>query len=191
MDEALALPTEDAVRTSLRTQQIIAHESGVADTIDPVGGSYFVESLTSEIEEGVRKYLAQIESMGGMVKAIETGFIQREIQNSAYAYQKAIESKELLVAGVNEFRVEEEPLRDILKLDPKVEKIQVKRVRDLRKKRSAHAASDALKRIEDAAAGTANLMPAILDAVRARTTIGEIAGSLKKVFGEYQEKVVI
>ncbi|RMF95363.1 MAG: methylmalonyl-CoA mutase [Candidatus Schekmanbacteria bacterium] len=191
MDEALALPTEDAVRIALRTQQIIAYESGVADTVDPVGGSYAIESLTNEIERRAQEYIDKIDSMGGMMKAIEAGYIQKEIQDSAYAYQKMVESKEQIVVGVNEFTIEEEPIEDILKVDPAIEKKQKEKLAALRNRRDNKKCAESLAKVEETAKGSGNLMPAIIDAVRDYNTLGEIAGTLKKVFGEHKETVIL
>ncbi len=191
MDEALALPTEDAVRIALRTQQIIACESGVTDTVDPVGGSYAVETLTKEIEERSKEYIDKIDSMGGMLKAIERGFIQKEIQDSAYNYQKMVESKEQIVVGVNEFTVDEEPVADLLKVDPSIENKQREKLSALRSRRDNSKSVKSLAKIEETAKGEGNLMPVIIEAVRDYNTLGEIAGAMKKVFGKHRETVTL
>ena len=189
-DEALALPTEDSVRIALRTQQIIAYETGVADTVDPLAGSYAIEALTCEIETRAWAYLHKIDELGGMIRAIESGYVQREIQESAYQYQKSIENKEQIIVGVNEFVMEERIPFEILKLDPELEKAQVRRVQELRKRRDNEAVKSALTRLKQVAQGTDNLMPAILDAVKCYTTLGEISHALREVFGEYRESIV-
>ncbi len=184
-DEALALPTEESAMLALRTQQVIACESGVPNVIDPLGGSYAVEALTDDIEERAGEYIERIDSMGGAVSAIEKGFIQREIQESAYAYQKKIESQEQVVVGVNAYRTESPPLSNLLKVNPRVERRQIQRLVSLRKRRNAGKISAALSALAEAASGTENLMPLILNAVRARATLGEISHALREVFGEY------
>jgi methylmalonyl-CoA mutase N-terminal domain/subunit len=190
-DEALALPTEQAARIALRTQQVIGYESGVAQTIDPLAGSYYVESLTNEIEKRAAEYLGKIEVMGGMLKAIERGFVQQEIQNAAYEYQQAVDVGDAVVVGVNRFEVEEEKAIPIQKIDPGLEFKQIERVRALRARRDAGPWKSALTGVEDAARSGANLMPRILAAVEAYTTVGEISDAMRRVFGEYKEAVVI
>jgi methylmalonyl-CoA mutase, N-terminal domain len=190
-DEALALPTEQAVRVALRTQQIIAYESGVAQTIDPLAGSYYVEALTCEIEKHALGYLDKIEAMGGTLKAIERGFVQQEIQNAAYEYQQSVDRLEQVVVGVNRFEQEEEKPIEILHLNEDLERQQVERVRSLRARRDPGPWSASLKAVEEAARSGANLMPAIITAVEANATVGEISDTLRKVFGEYKEAVVI
>ncbi|MRR08898.1 methylmalonyl-CoA mutase [bacterium] len=190
-DEALALPTEDSVRIALRTQQIVAHESGAADTVDPLAGSYYVEARTSEIEQAARDYIAKIDKLGGMVRAIEKGFVQKEIQDSAYRYQKDVESQERVVVGVNKFTVKEEAPRNLLKVSQAVQDAQVKRLSEMRSKRDNGAVTKSLAEIKKAAQGTDNLMPHIVAAVRQYATLGEICGVLREVFGEYQESVVL
>lgn len=185
-DEALALPTEESVRIALRTQQIIAYESGVADTIDPLAGSYFIEKLTDEIEARAMEYIEKIDDMGGAVKAIENGFMQREIQESAYRYQKAVESKQKMVVGVNCFQVEEEQPKNLLRVNPAIAEAQKERLRSLRARRDERAVASALKGIEAAAKGEDNLIPPILEAVKAYATIGEICDVLRDVFGVYR-----
>jgi methylmalonyl-CoA mutase N-terminal domain/subunit len=200
-DEALALPTEQAARIALRTQQILAHESGVAQTVDPLAGSFYVESLTNEIERRADEYLATIADFGvdskngggkyGMLRAIERGYVQREIQNAAYAYQRAVDDKEAIVVGVNEFASEQEPAVPIQRIDEALERRQVERVRALRGRRDAGGHAEALRRVEEAARGGANLMPHILGAVESYATVGEIANVLRGVFGEYRETVIV
>src|SRR5262245_31475705 len=165
MDEALALPTEAAAKLALRTQQVIAHESGIAETADPLAGSYAIEQLTNEIEEQVLEYLKKIETMGGMLRAIETGYVQREIQESAYRYQKAIETQEQVVVGVNRFQLEEEPTVNVLRIDPALEQAQVERVRALRERRDAKAVDAALEKLQQSAGTSDNLLPRILECV--------------------------
>jgi len=191
-DEALALPTEQSARIALRTQQIIGYESGAPQTIDPLAGSYYIESLTNEIEKRAAEYLGKIEVMGGMLKAIERGYVQQEIQNAAYEYQRAVDLGEAVVVGVNRFQQEEEekPI-PIQRIDEALETKQVERLRALRVRRDAGAWRAALRGVEEAARSGANLMPRILAAVEANATVGEISDSMRKVFGEYREPVVI
>jgi methylmalonyl-CoA mutase N-terminal domain/subunit len=187
MDEALALPTEKAATIALRTQQILAHETGTANTIDPFAGSYYLEKLTDEIEEGGEDYLQQIDKMGGVLRAIETGYIQREIHDSAYRYQREIETGARIMVGVNEFGIpEEERTIDYLRVDPVVEELQAKRLTSLRRTRDAKAVESALNKLQTAAEGTDNLFAPILAAVEAQATLGEICDSLRLVFGEYK-----
>ncbi|MBZ0272155.1 methylmalonyl-CoA mutase family protein [bacterium] len=190
-DEALALPTEHAATIALRTQQIIAHESGVADTIDPLGGSWYVESLTSEIETRAFDYIRRIDEMGGMVEAIMQGFPQREIQNKAYEWQKEIESGERVIVSVNKFEMGKEPPMDILKIDESAEREQSGRLSALRARRDPKAVDAALAGVREAARGTENLVPKILTAVEAYATLGEIANAMREVFGEFEEVIVI
>lgn len=185
-DEALALPTEDSVRIALRTQQIIAFESGVTSAVDPVAGSYFVESLTREIIDRAGAYIAKIDEMGGAAAAIERGFIQNEIQDSAYRYQKEVESGDRIVVGVNRFQIEEAPPSGLMRVDLEVARAQVKRLVDVRGSRDNGAVQQLLARLREAAQGDANLMPIILEAVNAYATLGEICGVLRDVFGEYR-----
>jgi methylmalonyl-CoA mutase N-terminal domain/subunit len=187
-DEALSLPTEESARLALRTQQIIANETGVTSVADPLGGSTYVESLTDRIEQGARDYLDRIESMGGTLAAIENGFVQTEIQNAAYAYQQSVERGETVVVGVNKFRQEEETSPVAFRMDPALERQQVERLREMRASRSASEVEASLKSLEDAARGADNLMPRILDACAARVTVGEISDRLRNVFGEYRER---
>ena len=191
MDEALALPTEDAARLALRTQQVIAYESGVADTVDPVGGSYAIEELTTEIERRVVDYLDKIDAVGGTLRAIETGYIQREIQNSAYEYQRAVETSDAIVVGVNRFQNEEERSVKTLRIDPSIERDQVERLRALRARRDAVITESALVKLEEAARGTENVLPRILVCVEAFATVGEISNRLRSVWGEYRESVTV
>jgi methylmalonyl-CoA mutase N-terminal domain/subunit len=192
MDEALALPTEKAATIALRTQQIIAHESGAANTIDPFGGSYYLETLTNDIEEGVQKYLDRIDQMGGVLQAIETGFIQREIHESAYRYQREIESNERVIVGVNEFSIgKEERTIDYLRVDPAVEKLQHQKLARFRKNRNQAAAEKALNALQQGAEGTVNLVPLILEAVEKHATLGEICDVLRGVFGEYKPAQIL
>ena len=186
-DEALALPTEDAARLALRTQQIIAYESGVTNTADPVGGSYYIEQLTDEIERGAREYIERIDAMCGTLAAIEKNYIQNEIQNAAYEYQQAVERGEAIVVGVNRFKQEEgEPPR-VFRLDPELEQQQVARLRELRASRSPSAVEASLSALEQAARLSDNLMPHILACSEASATVGEISDRLRTVFGEYHE----
>ena len=190
-DEALALPTEQAARIALRTQQIIAYESGAPQTVDPLAGSYYIETLTNEIERRAAEYLGKIEVLGGMLKAIERGFVQQEIQNAAYEYQQAVDQEQAIVVGVNRFEVEEEKPIPIQQIDAALEARQVERLRALRAKRAAGPWQAAVKGVEDAARSGANLMPRILTAVETSATVGEISDAMRRVFGEYREAVVI
>ncbi len=190
-DEALALPTEQAARIALRTQQIVAYETGAPNAIDPLGGSYYIEWLTNEIEKRANDYLAKIDVLGGMLRAIERGFIQQEIQNAAYEYQQQVDSGDATVVGVNRFTWEDEKAIPIQRIDESLERKQVERLRALRARRDASAWADSLKQVEDAARSGENLMPRILSAVEAYATVGEISDTLRKVFGEYKEAVVI
>jgi methylmalonyl-CoA mutase N-terminal domain/subunit len=190
-DEALALPTEQAARTALRTQQILAYESGVAQTVDPFAGSYCIEAFTDEVEKRADAYLEKIAVMGGMLRAIEQGFVQQEIQNAAYEFQRAVDSGSAVIVGVNRFTREDEPGIPLQHMDESLERKQVEQVRALRSRREAIRWQSALQAVTDAARGGSNLMHAILEAVESYATVGEIAGTLRKVFGEYQETVVI
>jgi methylmalonyl-CoA mutase N-terminal domain/subunit len=191
MDEALALPTEDAALIALRTQQIIAAETGVANTVDPVAGSYAIENLTNEIESGALAYIEKIDSLGGMLRAIESGFVQTEIQKAAYEYQRAVETKEQVVVGVNDFIAEEERGIPTLRIDPQIEREQIQRLQALRGKRDSGKAKAAIAELERRAGTNENLLPAILGAVEAYATVGEISDALRRAFGEYKESVVI
>src|SRR5271169_4363899 len=190
-DEALALPTEQAARIALRTQQIIAYESGAPQTIDPLAGSYYIESLTNEIEKRASHYLDKIEMLGGMIQALERGFVQQEIQNAAYEYQQQVDNHEAIVVGVNRFEVEEEKPIAIQRIDPALESKQIERVCALRTKRDATPCQAALKGVEDTARSGTNVMPKIVAAVDAYATVGEISDAMRRVFGEYKEAVVI
>jgi methylmalonyl-CoA mutase N-terminal domain/subunit len=186
-DEALSLPTEKAVRIALRTQQIIAEESGVADVADPLGGSYYVEWLTDRIEEEAMKYIERIDEMGGMIKAIESGYVQREIQKSAYEKQRAIDEGEITVVGVNKYEIEEEIQIDILRIDESVVRRQIDRLKKFRENRDKSRVESALSNLRRAAEKEdENLMPYVLEAVRARATLGEITDTLREIFGEYR-----
>jgi methylmalonyl-CoA mutase, N-terminal domain len=191
MDEALALPTEESALIALRTQQIIAHETGVANTIDPVAGSYAIEALTNEIEAGAQVYLSKIEAMGGMIRAIESGFVQTEIQRAAYEFQRAVEKKEQVVVGVNDFIAEDGPQIPTLRIEAEIERSQVARLQALRARRDSAKTSAALAELDRRARSSENLLPAILGAVEAYATVGEISDTLRRVYGEYQESVVI
>jgi methylmalonyl-CoA mutase, N-terminal domain len=191
LDEALALPTEDAALVALRTQQIIAHETGVANTIDPVAGSYAIESLTSQIELDANAYLSKIDALGGMLQAIDSGFVQIEIQKAAFDYQHAVETKEQIVVGVNEFQAEEERQIPTLRIDPALEREQIARLHALRSRRDRTETRAALAELERRARSNENLLPAILAAVESSATVGEISDALRGVFGEYQESVVL
>ena len=187
MDEALALPTEAAARLALRTQQVIAHESGVADTADPLAGSYAIEELTTEIESRAEDYLKKIDAMGGTLRAIETGYIQREIQEAAYRYQRAVETQDAIVVGVNKFQVDEEEPVSTLRIDPALESAQVERVRALRVRRDQDRCERSLASLDEAARSETNLLPHILESVESYATVGEISNRLRKVWGEYKE----
>lgn len=184
-DEALALPTEEAVQIALRTQQIIAYETGVTETVDPLAGSYFLENLTRQIEEECSEYLKKIDQMGGVIPAVETGFLQGEISNSAYEYQKKIEGKDRIVVGVNRFQIEEPPPEGLLKIRQTVGELQVEKLRQLRAQRRNGEVRNSLEEIRRIARSKENLMPAVIKAVKAEATIGEICGALREVFGEY------
>jgi methylmalonyl-CoA mutase N-terminal domain/subunit len=190
-DEAFALPSEESVAIALRTQQIIAHESGVVEIIDPLGGSYALEALTQEIEERATEYVKKIDERGGAIKAIEAGFMQKEIATSAYQYQRDIEEKNKIIVGLNEFATEEAPFTNILKISPDIERYQRQKLGKVRGQRDALKVQDALKALRKAAQGTENLMPYILEAVKSYVTLGEIADCLREVFGEYKERTTI
>ena len=185
-DEALCLPAEESVRTALRTQQIIAEESGVAETVDPLGGSYYVEHLTNQIEQEARAYLREIDGMGGALKAIENGYIQREIQTSAYEYQKMVERKEQIVVGLNQYTSDSEGAGGLLRVTPETEEKQRRTLARLKASRDRGALTRALDAVEQAARGAENLMPPILAAVKSYATVGEICDRLRAVFGEYR-----
>jgi len=186
LDETYALPSEQAVTIALRTQQIIAYESGVANTIDPLGGSYYVEKLTQEMEEEAKAYIRKIDNLGGMVKAIELGFPQKEIADSAYFYQQAVEKKEKIIVGVNAFEMEHEPI-PILEVDPAVAEHQLGRLREVKKTRNKLLVKQSLADLKKAAQDEINLMPFILNCVRAYATVGEVMDALKEVYGVYEE----
>jgi methylmalonyl-CoA mutase, N-terminal domain len=187
MDEAFCLPSEEAVQIALRTQQLIAHETGVCDTVDPLGGSYYLETLTGRIMDKAEAYIRKIDEMGGAVSAVERGFIQREIQESAYTYQREIEKKERVVVGVNRFQVQEGKPRNLLRVDPSVGLSQIEKIRDVKSKRDPERVSQNLRSLREAAQGTPNLMVPILDAVKSYVTLGEICDVLREVFGEYKQ----
>ncbi|MBX9670272.1 MAG: methylmalonyl-CoA mutase [Candidatus Obscuribacterales bacterium] len=190
-DEALSLPSEAAALTALRTQQIIAFETGVTNVVDPVGGSYFIESLTDKIEGEVRDYLARIEKMGGAIQAVESGFIQKEIQNAAYEYHKDVESKRQIVVGVNDFVDEADDDMKLLRVDPKLEEEQVRDLKRIKDTRDAQKVEQSLERLLAAARGTDNLMPLILDCVESYATVGEISSTMKKAFGKFKPVVTV
>ena len=190
MDEALALPSEKAVRIALRTQQIIAEESGVTDTVDPLGGSYYIEWLTTKMEEETYKYFDKVEQLGGVIPAIEKGFFQREIAESAYRYQKEVDGNKRFIVGVNRYKLDEEPSIPILKMDEKGEERQINRLKKLRKERNAAKVQNHLQRLRKAAEGDENLMPFILDCVHSYATLGETCDVLREVFGEYKEQAI-
>jgi methylmalonyl-CoA mutase N-terminal domain/subunit len=191
-DEALALPSEEAVRVALRTQQVIAHESGATDTIDPVAGSYYIEALTNEIEEKAMDYIRKVDDMGGAIVAIEKGFFQKEIADSAYKYQREVDGKKRIIVGVNDYRVEKEecPIK-LLRVDSKVEQEQVAGLQKLRRERNSRKADEALNKLRRGAEKDENLMPQIIDTVKTYATLGEICEVLRQVYGEYKELIVI
>ncbi|MDQ6786966.1 MAG: methylmalonyl-CoA mutase family protein [Acidobacteriota bacterium] len=191
MDEALSLPTETAARIALRTQQVIAHESGIADIVDALAGSYAIEELTNKLEQKAVDYIQKIDDLGGMLRAIEQGYVQREIQEAAYQYQKAVEKKDAVVVGVNRFQIEENETIPILKVNEKIERSQIERLQSLRAKRDKEKAEVALTKLEESARGTENLLPRILDCVESFVTVGEISNQLRKVWGEYREAVTV
>jgi methylmalonyl-CoA mutase N-terminal domain/subunit len=191
LDEALALPTEDAALIALRTQQILAHETGVTNTIDPVAGSYAIEHLTNEIEQGAVRYISKIDAMGGILRGIESGFVQGEIQKAAYDFQRAVESKDQIIVGVNDFVAEQQRTIPTLRMEPEIERSQIARLDALRAKRDSTRTKSALAELQRRAMGSENLLPAILTAVEAHATVGEISDALRRVFGEYHESVVI
>ena len=184
-DEAFALPSQASVQIALRTQQLIAYETGSADTVDPLAGSYFIEALTSDIEKRAFDYIRKIDEMGGAVKAVECGYIEEEILDSAYSFQKAVESGDQVIVGVNKFQTEAVPPKDLLRVDPKVRENQIRRLAELKSARDSDVVRKTLQDLENAARGSENLMNPILDAVRGRVTLGEICGVLRQVFGEH------
>jgi methylmalonyl-CoA mutase N-terminal domain/subunit len=190
-DEALALPTENSVRVALRTQQIIAYESGAANTIDPLAGSYYVEAMTDKIEEEAEQYINRIDSLGGMIEAIEAGFVQLEIQKAAYKFEKELEAGNKIVVGVNKFQIDEKELTELLKIDFKIQEEQVKFLNRIRTERNDNDVKQKLKLLKEAAAGDSNLIPFIINAVHSYASIGEICNTLRSVFGEYKEHIII
>ncbi|MCU7495737.1 MAG: methylmalonyl-CoA mutase, partial [Ignavibacteria bacterium] len=190
-DEALALPTQESVMIALRTQQIVAHESGVANTIDPLAGSYYVEALTDQIEKEAEAYINKIDSMGGVIEAIEGGYVQSEIQRASYQFTKEMESGERIVVGVNKFQVHEEEPTGLLKIDMSAQEEQVKFLNKVRSERNNELVQEKLKALKAASQGDENLMPYILEAVKAYAGIGEICNTMRAVFGEYKENVVV
>ena len=190
-DEALALPTEAAVQVALRTQQIIASESGSTDTVDPLGGSYYIEWLTNQIENRAMEYISEIDKMGGALKAIEKGYIQREISNSAYNYQRAVDSGEQVVVGVNQFITQDEPKPEILEIGIETERNQIARLKRLKQKRDNQRVNGVLDRVRDVAASSQNIMPVLIEAVKTYATVGEISDTLRGVFGEYREPGIL
>jgi methylmalonyl-CoA mutase N-terminal domain/subunit len=188
-DEALALPTEDSVRIALRTQQIVANESGVTEVVDPLAGSFYIEAKTSEIEEEAMAYIKKIDEIGGAPKAIDMGYIQQEIMDASYNYQKKVESGEIIVVGMNKYQIEEEAPKGLLRVDPSVGEMQKAKLAKLRAERDNAAVDMALTKLRAACEGTENVMPLILEAVRTYATLGEICGVMREVFGEYQQSV--
>jgi methylmalonyl-CoA mutase N-terminal domain/subunit len=189
-DEALALPSEDAVRVALRTQQVIAHETGVTNTIDPLGGSYFIEALTDRMEEAAYEYFRRIDELGGMVAAVEQNYPQREIAEASFRYQQEVDSGQRIIVGVNDYRLEEEAELEILRIPVELERKQIGRVQAVRARRDGGAVDTALATLREAAAGDANLMEPLLDCARSHCTEGEIVESLQRVFGTYTESPV-
>ncbi len=190
-DEALALPTEEAQRIAVRTQQVIAYESGVASTIDPFAGSYYIEALTDELEQRAWEYLDRVLDMGGAVAAIESGFVQREIQEASYAYQTAIDAGKKVIVGVNRFRQEDEEPQMIFRVNPEAERAQIERLKRVRTGRDQSAVEASLRRLEDACRGTESLMPSIVEAVKAYASVGEICGVMRVVFGDYRAPTAV
>jgi methylmalonyl-CoA mutase N-terminal domain/subunit len=186
MDEALCLPSEEAVQVALRTQQLIAYESGVAETADPLAGSYYMEELTREMYRRAEEYIKKIDEIGGAPSAIEKGYIQKEIQDSAYRYQREIENAERVVVGVNRFQVEEEKPTNLLRVDPAVRVSQIEKLQKLKSERNSERVKESLTELKRVAEGNENLMIPILNAVKAYATLGEICDVLRGVFGEYQ-----
>jgi len=190
-DEALCLPTEHAVMTAVRTQQIIAYESGVTNTVDPLAGSYFIEWLTDEIEKEAFEYIAKIDQMGGALAAIESGYVAREIMDSAYKYQKEIDSGERVLVGLNKYTIEEEIKPPLLRPDPEVERLQKERLAALKRKRDNKKVRESLEKLRIAAMDNVNMMPPIIEAVKAYATIGEMCDVLREVFGEYKQPILV
>jgi len=191
MDEALALPSEKAARLALRTQQVIAHESGVANTVDPMGGSYFVETLTNETEEEAYRYFHKIEDMGGVIPAIENGYLQREIADASFEYQRRIDTGDQVIVGVNEYVMDEPVEIPILEMDPQGERQQIERLEELRRSRDGHEAARTLRALEGACRDGQNVMPYLLEAVNAYCTLQEMCDVMREVFGVYQEDAVV
>ncbi len=191
LDEALALPSEMAARIALRTQQIIAHESGVANVADPVGGSYAIERLTARLEDEAQSYIQNIEAMGGMLRAIEQGYVQHEIQRSAYEYQRSVERHQTVVVGVNDYVMPEERPMELMCIDQRATEAQLEKLSELKRQRDQHQVTAVLDRLREAARGTTNLIPLVLEAVECDTTLGELSDALREVFGEYREKVTV
>jgi methylmalonyl-CoA mutase N-terminal domain/subunit len=185
-DEALSLPTENAARIALRTQQIIAYESGVVDTVDPMGGSFFVEELTNQIESEAWKYIEKIDAMGGAVSAIEEGFMQKEIADASYRYQKEIENNQKVIVGVNKFTAEEEVTPPLFRVDDSIRKIQTEKIAQVKAERNEINVQQLLAKLEQNAKDGSNLMPTIIESVEAYATLGEVADVLRKTFGEYR-----
>jgi methylmalonyl-CoA mutase N-terminal domain/subunit len=190
-DEALALPTEDSVTIALRTQQILANESGVTNTVDPLAGSYYVEAKTKEIEDEAMKYIDKIDDLGGAPKAIDRGYIQQEITDAAYDYQKAVESGEVVVVGMNKYKSDKEPKQELLKVDPQVGEMQKERLTKLKSERNNEAVEEKLEALRTACEGDDNVMPYIVDAVKEYATLGEVCGVMRDVFGEYEQNVML
>jgi len=190
-DEALALPTEASVMTALRTQQIVAYESGIVNTIDPLAGSYYIEALTDKIEKEADDYIRRIDSLGGMVAAIENGFVQKEIQDAAYKFEKEIESGYRVIVGLNKFKSDDDQKPELLKIDLKTQEEQIKFLKKVKAERNNDNVNIALTALKESAKGNDNLMPKILDAVKAYASVGEICNTMREVFGEFKETIVI
>jgi methylmalonyl-CoA mutase N-terminal domain/subunit len=190
MDETLALPTEEAATVALRTQQIIAYESGVVDTPDPLGGSYFIEALTDRVEAEALNYIKRIDEMGGIIQAVERGYPQKEIADSAYRFQQQVERGERVIVGVNKFQGNEEITIPVLQIDPEIERRQIERIRSVRARRDAAKYSKAMGALRDACMSDKNLVPFVLDAVRAEATLGEISDVFREAYGVYREPAV-
>ena len=190
-DEAFALPTEQSVRTALRTQQIVAYESGITNTVDPLAGSYYVEAMTDQIEKEAEDYISRIDALGGMIAAIEKGYVQSEIQKAAYNFEKEVESGKRIIVGVNKFKEEDDKEPELLKIDMNVQEEQIKFLNKIRKERDQLKVDKTLNSLEKAAVTDENLIPYILEAVKAYSSVGEICNTMRKVFGEYKETVVI
>ncbi|HEV8574625.1 MAG TPA: methylmalonyl-CoA mutase family protein, partial [Dehalococcoidia bacterium] len=191
MDEALALPSEKAARLALRTQQVIAHESGVANTVDPMGGSYFLEALTNETEDEAYSYFHKIEDIGGVVAAIESGYLQREIAEASYRYQREIDNRDRIIVGVNEYVMDDPIEVPILEMDPDGEKRQIDRLDRIRRERDGREAARLLRSLESACRSSENVMPRLIDAANAYCTLGEMTDVMREVFGVYQEDAIV